>query len=156
MIVELTWREVRLAVFAATERQIFNIHQRRVNRHGLVDSQDWDVHIQGVLGEFVVCKHLGLYWTGAIPANETAGDAGRHQVRATTRSAGCLIVHPEDPDDVPFVLVTGTAPTFRIAGWITGGDAKQTQWWRTDVRNAAYFVPQAALRSIDEFVEVPR
>jgi hypothetical protein len=54
-------------------------------------------------------------------------------------------VHDRDKDDDLFILVTGTAPSFRIAGCIMGRDAKRSEFWRTDTGRPAYFVPQDVL-----------
>ena len=122
--------------------------------HGASNDQAWQYDVQGALGEFVVAKHYGVFWSGAL-GNKQAKDVGGAQVRSTPISDGSLIVHKTDPDDDPFVLVCGLGPVFWIRGWLLGHEAKQDYYWRTHgVRQAAFFVPPSELRSVDT-LELP-
>jgi hypothetical protein len=95
-----------------------------------------------------VAKSLGAYWHGfASDPFALPGDVGRVQVRSTTREDGCLIVQRADPDDAWFVLVVGRVPTFRLAGWLPGAEAKRPEWWRANAPHPAFFVPQHALEA---------
>jgi hypothetical protein len=47
--------------------------------------------------------------------------------RLALGAARLLVVSGEVDDDARYVLVTGRAPTYRIRGWITAGEAKQTR-----------------------------
>lgn len=57
-------------------------------------------------------------------------------------------MHRTDPDDRPFVLVTGVAPKFVLRGWIWGRDGKLEKYWgeRNNNGRPAFFVPQSALQ----------
>jgi hypothetical protein len=155
VIVDLTWREVRMAALVAVDCRIHHMARPGVpERWGGTPETGWQREIDGALGEVAVAKAMGAYWYGAETYARAKGDAARLQVRSTQREGGSLIVHPDDPDDAVFVLVVGRPPRFRIPGWLAGGEAKQERWWRTDIPTPAYLVPQAALRSIDELVEV--
>jgi hypothetical protein len=153
-VVTLSWREVRLAAFAAVDRRIYHLHNGTNDHHGR-PSRDcgWEIDIQGVLGEFVIAKVFDTYWTGGMPKVETDGDVGRHQVRCSVLDHAGLIVYPDDPDNVPFILVVGTPPRFRVPGWMRGLDAKQERWWTTPpkLHDPAFLIPQAALHPIEEF-----
>jgi hypothetical protein len=43
-----------------------------------------------------------------------------------------LRVPLDAPDDDVYILVTGTAPTYCIRGWMYGRDAKRPEWLRPD------------------------
>lgn len=153
MSVELSWSETRLAALAGVDRHLRALHLGRKPRYGQVSAERcWQDNIDGTLGEWVVAKALDRFWPGGAPELDTEGDIGDLQVRATARRDGCLIIHRGDLDDAPFVLVVGTPPTFDLPGWIKGRDGKRKEWWRKDVRNPAYFVPQSALRPLDELI----
>jgi hypothetical protein len=61
-------------------------------------------------------------------------------------------VRDNDPSDRYYFLVVGEPPTFRVAGWIKGVDAKQDQWLRNPGkgRKQAWFVPQHHLKQLRE------
>jgi len=154
-VVTLSWREVRLAAFAAVDRRIMHLYRGTSDHHGRPSrDRGWEIDIQGVLGEFAVAKLFDTYWSGGMAKVDTDGDVARLQVRASTLPHAGLIVYKDDPDEVPFVLVVGVPPRFVIPGWVIGADAKQDRYWRSDLHDPAFVVPQAALRPVDEFVSV--
>ena len=100
-------------------------------------------------------KALGIFWESLAEDPDTLpGDVGEFQVRHTHRENGCLIVHPADKDDAPFILVTGLLPNYVVHGSILGADAKNLEWWREGDGRPAYFVPQSALTPIASLVPV--
>jgi hypothetical protein len=63
---------------------------------------------------------------------------------------GRLILHDHDKDDQPYVLVVGTAPRFELVGWCFGRDGKRPEYVHDPQGGRpAYFVPRAALSSMD-------
>jgi len=104
-----------------------------------------------------VAKLLGKYWGGSVGTFQKQGDIDSCAVEVRTRRkhGWDLIIRDRDPDERVFVLVTGTAPNYRVCGWLHAGSAKQQQW-RKDHGGygAAYFVPQNALREMHELIEV--
>lgn len=148
--VRLTWSELMQAAQVGVMRQVQNLREGRVDRYGASDLNGWTPHIEGAIGEMAVAKWMGLYWSGAL-GDLDADDVGQLQVRASAGQSARLILHPSDPDDRAFVLVTGRGPAVQINGWIVAEDGKQQQWW-TDPAGGrpAFFVPQAALRCITE------
>jgi len=107
-------------------------------RHGCEQNR-WDVNINGAIGEMMLAKYLGIYWAGAI-GDKLAADVGKYyQVRATDHPYGKLIAHPSDVDWQPFVLARILLPEVHLVGWLWGGDAKQDEFWKTDVREPAFF-----------------
>lgn len=144
--VRLSPGEIRMAAEMGITRQISNLLKNRPDAHGCPANVGWQVHIEGCLGEMALAKHLDLFWGGNFE-NLDADDVGRYQVRTSDRHNNRLIIHPSDPDDRAFVLVTGVAPEYRIHGWIRAGDAKRDEWWADPSRKnrPAYFVPQDSL-----------
>ncbi len=154
MRITLTPAEYQHAAYAGFVRQAQNLCAGRVDAHGYSGS-GYDIHILGAVGEFVVARALDVFWSG--PGTLRAPDVGLLQVRTATRADSRLIVHPTDPDDAPFVLVTGSGLTYVVRGWLLGQDAKQPHWWADPTRSQrpAYFVPQAALRPVATLIGVP-
>lgn len=139
------------AAYAGFFRQATNICRGRVDAYNF-NGNGYDVHVLGAIGEYVVARTLGIFWSG--PGTLRASDVGRHiQVRTRSRHDYELIVHPNDEDDAPFVLVTGQGLDYVVHGWIMGRDGKQREWWNDPARGRpAYFVPHTALRAMEELV----
>jgi len=148
MNVELTPKEMIVAATMGVMRQVENLKLGRRPAHGAGTSADWQKHIEGCLAEFAAAKALGLYPAGA--ATFRAPDlGGTLEVRSTQHPRGRLLVHPEDPDGHRYLLVAGENGSYEIAGWISGEDAKRSQWWDEPQKGRpAYCVPQSALRSV--------
>lgn len=155
MNVTLTESEVRLAAFAGVERNISS----RVFADKFPEADDlasphngWQIDIVGTLGEFAWAKANGLFWDGASGYVPGGRDVARFEVRSTTYVDGHLIVRKKDPIDAAYILVCGRPPRFTIPGWISGREAKQEKYWRTDRGLPAYFVPQSAFHPLDELL----
>lgn len=149
MIVELNWHEVSLAAGAGCKRYVHALAKGRSDTYGFdaAHGGGWSIHIEGACAELAVAKATRSYWEPVwADLDDQRDDVGGWHVRSTPRRNGSLIVHPPDPDDGRFVLVTGAAPRFRIAGWIVGREAKRLEFWRTDTGRPAFFVPQSALQ----------
>ena len=106
----------------------------------------YDQKIAGTVAEYVVSLALGLPWRPIKPIR--GADLPGVEVRSTAHSQGCLILHPSDPDNTAFVLVTGAYPRYTVAGWIVARCGKVDRYWRQQSR-PAYFVPQGALHPIE-------
>ena len=124
-------------------------------QNGLPDSagfegEGWSNHVEGAAGEMAFAKYRDRYWSGSVGTFKEGGDVGDVQIRTRSKSGYDLIVRDGDRDDDYFVLVVGTAPRFRIVGWIRAADAKQPQWRQEHGgRPGAYFVPQSALHPFE-------
>lgn len=156
MQVTLTPSELLLAASVGMRRHASHILRRTPDKHGAPES--WDPDVEGCCAELAAAKALCAYWVASVDHRERhAGDIltreGPAEVRCGARPDARLIVHPEDPDDRRFILVTGRAPTFVVAGWILGRDAKQREWWADPTHNnrPAYFVDRRALRPMAEW-----
>lgn len=109
--------------------------------------QQRDTDGESAVAELLVSVALGMPWTsnGVVPDADGTDVGGSVSVRWTPRTSGSLIVHEDERDDIGAALVVGRSPNQQFMGTILVKDAKRPEWWRTDVRYPAYFVPQTAL-----------
>ena len=148
--VTLTESELRLAVEVGVQRRMLALRIARKDRGTFLYGDYWGADIEGACGEMVIAKLFGIYWSGDF-GNIKADDVGRLQVRTTGHSDGHLLLHEWDKDDRPYILVTGSAPTFKVVGWIMAADGKRQEWWKNPSgKKASFWVPQAALRPMSE------
>lgn len=144
--VTLSLSEVLSGATIGITRQLAALKRGLPDRHGMDPGNGWTVHIEGACGEIAVAKALGAYWSASVNTFKQGGDVGSLQVRSRSRDDYDLIVRDSDDDAALFVLVTGTAPHYRVRGWIKGSDAKQPEYLREHGnRPAAYFVPADCL-----------
>lgn len=149
MIVKLTLEEGQEATRRGCQRRLRALRLGRQHRHGYDGADNWTAHIEAVGSEMAVAKLLGRYYVDTADP-DYGGDVGaRLQVRHTTLPNGRLIVHPSDPDDHFYVLVTGELPTYEVVGGLYARDCKREEWW-TDpgTGRPAFFVPRDALKPL--------
>jgi hypothetical protein len=115
-----------------------------------------EIDATSAVAEFFVSVVTGRRWlsNGLEPDDPSEGDIeGGLEVRHTDRLDGCLIIHPKDSDEHPFVLVVGEVRQMRIVGYLPGREGKKKRYWRVrGVRCPAYFVPQQVLRPIGDLI----
>jgi hypothetical protein len=135
------------------DRYVRALADKRALEHGQ-RRDDFQLHVIGAWGEAVIAKATGIYWAGDLGAPDRgAPDVGRFHVRATLRPDGRLILHPDDHDDAPYVLVVPQRlPRFCIVGWCYGRDGKQAAYWENSNGRPAFFVPWSALTSFAQFM----
>jgi len=134
-------------VLAASMRQVQNISRKAKERYGAQPNQDWQLAVEGCLGEMALAKHLGVYWRGK---GETwLPDVGKVDVRTTPYPNGKLIVHDGDDPDRRYYLLTGLNGTYIVRGYMRGQEAINPKYWSdpTGKNRHAYFVPQKNLVS---------
>jgi hypothetical protein len=147
-IIQLTPSEIMQGALIGIMRQMQNIRDKRQHAYGTNDGQAWQVNIEGAIGELALAKHLGVYYAGTGIFRGT--DVGKYDVRTTQYENGHLILHPDDPDDRIFWLLTGVCGRYIIRGNILGKDGKQEKWWGDKAGGrAAFFIPQDALNLSD-------
>lgn len=156
----MTYREVKLnpAEFAFAEtigkmRQGEALRLGLPDRHGAQKEDGLRIHCVGAAGEIAVAKALGVYYEPTVNTFKEGGDVGPYQVRTRLRHKYELLVRDGDRSEDAFVLVTreGREATFRVHGWLHGGDAKRSDWYHAHGgRDFAYFVPQLELRPLEE------
>lgn len=148
--IELSWSEVSHAAWIGACRRIVALRRGRSEPAGAA-RDPWTIDIEGACAEMAVAKVQDRYWFALADRTSTLpGDAGTLQVRHTPRADGKLIIRPADSPGAVFVLVTGTAPRFTIAGSIKCADARRDEWWQApNDRPGAWFVPQSALAPLE-------
>ncbi len=144
--VELSYQDFKRAAMVGIQRN-WEDHEHGLKSGGAFKMRDgwaWEQHILGAAGELAFAKFLGLEWT---PAKMKAKDVGAYQVRTVVRDDGQLVVREKDVDTDRFALVTVKAHhRFRIAGWTSGGTAKQIGERRNpNGWGEAWFVDQVKL-----------
>jgi hypothetical protein len=116
---------------------------------------------QGAVGELALCRHLRRDWHASVNRFHNRPDVpipGQpwegFDVTTTTLDHGCLILRDNDALHRRFVLIT-THPTnpqvVWLRGWITGHDGTLPEYLKApNGDRQSWFVPQQALRPIDE------
>lgn len=146
MIIKLSLAEMQIAAQVGVQRQVQNLKTGACPAYGAGNKNDWQLHIEGALGEMALAKHLGVYWDGK--GQMRAPDVGECDVRTRSRHSYDLIVHDRDPDDRYIYLLTGGNGQYRFHGGIYARDAKHECYWKDPAGGRpAYFVPQAALQN---------
>jgi hypothetical protein len=147
--IDLSSWEMLMAAQAGVLRQVENLQKKRVPAYGVGVDNNWQIHIEGCMGEYALAKYLGIHWSGKGQLRKP--DVGEFDVRTASRDNYQLILHPEDPDDRIFWLICGKNGAYSIKGWILGRDGKRQEYWKDPVGGRpAYFVPQSALHSPGE------
>ena len=149
-----SWELIQAAIVGVI-RQTHNLQNRRSDVYGAPQHYGWQMHFEGAIGEAALAKCLARYWLG--PGRFRGDDVSDQHVRFTHHDDGCLILHPADPDDKVFWLVTGHALDYVIRGWIEGRDGKHPTYWKEPVNGRpAFFVPQEALHPPKDRVDNER
>lgn len=148
-VCRLERKELTVAAMVGAMRYIENVYRETSDKYGA--ERDWSMDIVAAIGEMAVARLLNEYWAPGTPRSP---DLAYHnlEVRSTDWWHGCLILHPEDADDHPFVLVTTRGAEARIAGWCFGIEGKKEQHWTTEPRHPCFMVPQHRLRSPDDLL----
>lgn len=143
--VTLTEDELYQGALIGARRQIEAVKKGLPDKHGF-EGLGWDLHLEGALGELAFAKAVDRHWGGSVNVFRTQADVGKLEVRTRSKTWYELLIREDDSDESIFVLVTGRAPTYNVAGWIRGRDAKREEWLQTHGnRPPAYFVPHAQL-----------
>jgi len=157
MPVEITlsmW-EIMQAAFVGAMRQVSALSLNRKSRYGEEGENDWQIHIEGALGEFAVAKYLGIFWNGTLGSIHLP-DVVTYQVRTRSKHHYDLLVHDEDKDNDIFILVTGKNGNYVIRGWMVAKQAKNRDKYWKNVGNdrPAYFVPQSDINPIETLPKI--
>jgi hypothetical protein len=152
-VLDIDGTELIHAVLVGTRRRLFANQQKRTSRFPYPhEGGNLMADIVGAIGELVVAKSLGIYWSPSVGARDSdVGDVAGYQVRATTIAGASLVIRDNDRDERPYVLVIGEPPRLTIAGWIYPPSARRVEWRRSPNGGPpAYFVPAGSLRPWDE------
>ena len=108
----------------------------------------------GARAEAAVSIALRYPWNGS-PGTRDVADVGPYHVRGTAMPWHKLILHPEDLDDAPHILVTPASRdsryTFFLRGWLWGHEGKLSKYWGEygEKGRPAFWIPQHALRPMN-------
>ena len=142
--IKLSTTEIMQGALVGVMRMVQNLKNGNRDKHGAERGPGWQYNIEGALGEMALAKFLGTYWAGT--GVYRAPDVGDQDVRTASMDGGCLILHPADPDDRVFWLLTGQRGIYTVCGCIRGADGKKQEYWRDPAGGRpAFFVPQSAL-----------
>lgn len=153
--VTLAQHELMMAAPVGVRRHVEALERGLTDRHGAESEPPWQIHIEGACGECATAKCLGIYWDGSTGTFKMRGDVGALEVRTRSEHWHDLIVRPKDKSNAIYVLVTGTAPTYFVRGWLFGHHCKVSAFWK-DKKNApggrdpGWFVPSSALLPMEE------
>jgi len=144
--IELNRFEMEMACIVGVQRQLENLFEGANPAFGAGTANDWQLALEGCLGEMALAKKLGCYWEGK--GVKRAPDVGQVDVRTSWHESGRLILHPTDDDDRFFCLLTGVNGSYTYRGGIFAREGKRDEYWQDPQRKNrwAYFVPQDVLR----------
>jgi hypothetical protein len=160
MIITLTWAEMMTAYHIASQRRIMNMRKGLAGRYGAPEGDgSEELDIISTRGEMAVAKGLNLYWSGSVGDYGAVDVGGLVEVRTRTKDWHSLIIHPNDKDWAPYVLVDASdPPRMRLVGWVLGVDGKSDKFWSDPSKKnrPAYFIEQSELRPMSELIEMLR
>lgn len=145
--VEMDWVDITDQGLTMVLRQTVNLKKGRAHAHGF-KGLGFDEHWMGCVSENAVARWRNVYWDslklGVVDCHDV-------QVRAVLEIGRRLILHPEDPDDQPYISVLidlSALPTVFLRGWIMGRDGKRQEFWcdPEGKKRHAFFVPNKLLR----------
>lgn len=143
--VRLSLAEIQLAYFVAGQRQVYNLKHNAKQRFGGPEGlENAAHHLTGARAEMAVAKAFNLYWPGELGDYRAADVGNRVEVRSVHKRTHSLIIHPDDKDDLPYVLADVSGITeIVLLGWIKAGEAKIDRYWSDPSGKArpAFFVP---------------
>ena len=123
MKIQLTPREMAMGGFQGIFRRVQSLQGNFDPQNHPPPEKGWDRDVEGCLGELALSKLTGNYWGGMSGVG--ACDVRHMEVRTTPVPSGHLILRDGDKDDVPYVLMIGSNGSYRVAGWILGGEGKE-------------------------------
>lgn len=147
----LSAAEATAAAYAGVDRRIASMRAGLTDRFAALGRDAWGADIEGAAAEAFVAKLLGMPQELAINAFH-APDIGGIQVRQTGHPQGQLVVRERDNPDHAFVLVVGSLPSYRAAGWAWGRDVMQERWaadFGQPGLPRSWGMPQGALEPMD-------
>jgi hypothetical protein len=149
--VKLGYSELVIGAIVGCLRHIEAVVRGRKDQHGF-EGDGWGAHIEGAFAEMAAAKALNLYWDAPLNTfnDPHRGDVGLYEVRRRSRQDYDVLIRPRDADSKVHIAVFGSAPRFRVAGWLLGHEAKQDKWLRPHAdRTPAWFIPQGELHPLD-------
>lgn len=140
--------------FAGRWRQWDNERKGRHDRYGLDPAKALETHVSGCRTEIAASFFFGVFpeylYVDTDDLSSIPYDVAGYGIRGTTHLNGRLILHKDDPDDKPFLLVIDRCPAYDFIGYTTAGEGKQDRFWPGPYSDRpAYFVDRHALTLFD-------
>lgn len=144
----LAWYEMEDVCRNALSREMESYKKKsrpRINAQTVV--KDLATNIDGSGAEMVVAKLLDKFWMAGVNkwGEHDVSIQLKVEVRQTLHAHGHLVLYQKDPPERPYVLVTGTMPTYTVRGWKWGYEAKLPKWQQLDKEDRPFWVPQSEL-----------
>jgi hypothetical protein len=149
--VKLGYSELLIGAVIGLLRHIEALLRGRKDQAGF-EGDGWGAHIEGALAEMATAKAINHYWDAPVNTfkDPSRGDVGPYEVRRRSRQDWDVLIRPHDADAKVHIAVFGSAPHFRVAGWVFGHEAKQDKWLKPyGGRTSAWFMPQGELRDLE-------
>lgn len=148
MNVKLSWFEVLAAAYAGVMRRVESIRRNYKSSAGFDRTDVWDIDINGAAAEMAVAKCLNKYWDASVNGFHR-GDVGNYQIRLARSDTPYLLIREKDDEKAVFVSVQGTAPDFKVHGWLRGSEGKKAKYLRTfGTRPPVYAIPPKYLHKM--------
>lgn len=155
--VEFSQEELFAHATAGAIRQVMCILRGAKPSEGAGNFNDWQITVEGVLGEAALSKFLNRYQTGMV--KKGAIDVGdMYEARKSKHHNYLMRMTRDDKDDLPYWFLTGINGKYIVQGWIMGGDGKQEKWWGVNQRpdHPAFWVPQSMLNCPTKLPPAPK
>jgi hypothetical protein len=147
MNITLTELEIEMSGMVGLKRNLLAVMRGYKGKHGVDESKNWDLNIEGACAEFAVAKAINRYWEPTNGTFKSGADIGKNiQVRRRSKAGHDLIIRRDDNPEHIFFLITGSVPNFTVQGWIKGQNGMKEEYLQGyGGRELAFFVPQNAL-----------
>jgi hypothetical protein len=154
MIVSLTWDDIETAAWVGMRRSLARLQLSIIDKYGAngPGNGGFDTDVLGAIVEQAVAQYFNLHWRSRIGFVRAVDVGGCIEVKSARRDNDRLLLHHDNPDDLPFVLgIVKSLPHVDLRGWILARDGKVDAHWDDPVGGRpAFFVPQSALRPMPE------
>lgn len=131
MEITLTAEQLTIAYNEGEKRYNRALEWKLKQKYGTPHIDRKKLDQEAAAAEMAFALAMGFEWTSQKdkvpngPIDVTDLSTGeKYGVSHTTLPHGRLFIHEDRDENLKYVLVTGKAPTFNIAGWITGKEAK--------------------------------
>ncbi len=127
-IVTLRPHEVEVATIVGTARSRHARGKGYRDRSHVATDERLQTDIDAAGAELAASKFIGRRWTMSIGEVFAEPDLEPNvEVRFTRHQGGGLIVREQDTVDRVYMLLVGSIPTYRVAGWIKGEEARRDE-----------------------------
>jgi len=123
-IVTLTLQEMIHAAQVGVMRRAHGLNGA-FNKYKYNEEEPWEVEIVACQAELALAKYFNLHWSGVVPFVRDVGDI--LDARSIRQPHHRLLIHDDDPNDTPFVLVLRVDKSkmdFDLRGWVFARDGK--------------------------------